>query len=155
MKNIKMPCFVTFIMFIIIMTSCNTFSKTKRYEGKNEVCPLNTSFPVSGTTELFLRQFCDIDTNIPEDSLQDLMNEFARMYNLRKIGDSCYYLCGFIKFDTLFKADEMKRKGVLINTTIKDMRSICIPMKYIKEFFLQPGVKYFEADLPVYPLNTR
>ena len=79
-------------------------------------------------------------------SEDDVYADLISRYKLKKLNNGKHVLCGFMKFDDQFNAEEAEAKGILLQPATGDIRTVCIPLDLVKYFFTLPGITYFEPD---------
>ena len=145
--------YLSFLLFGLLVCCKTTYNQPPIQDKNAIICPIKTAFPVSGQIEFFIKEYCGIDPTISQDSMRTTLDKLAKHYYLRQMSDTCYYLCGFIKTDSVFNEIKFREKGVKLNDPVGNLRSVCIPLSAMKFFFTQSDILSFEADMPVYPFN--
>lgn len=103
---------------------------------------LKTNFPVSANTEIFLH-------DLKEEMEQSNTNEFVpstqllKRFQLQKIRDQ-YFIHGFIKTDSSFNGELLKRSGATVQSTSGNIKTILVNLRSLPDFLKQPGITYFE-----------
>lgn len=113
---------------------------------------LTPAFPVSGVTKSFLKEYHALSQHKNHDADSIVYVSLITRYKLSILPNREYALCGFIKVNTLFKPELLKKRGIEIQPQVGEFRTVCIPLHLIDFFFSQPGIDYFEHTQPANPL---
>ena len=155
MRNwIKVILGIFFLIIFCFFLCCKT-SKEVIPDKIAIICPIKTSFPVTGQMSMLIKEYCDIDENISKDSLKIRLEYLAKKYYLRQMSDTCFYLCGFAKTDSLFDEKKYKARDIKINNLVEGYKSLCMPISQMKFFFTQKDIISFEPDIPVKLLSPQ
>ncbi len=127
-----------------IMSNDNDQKQEKIQHQKIETFRIN--YKISAKTQLFLNEL-EKEINLNGGNIKNYKasEKMLNEYNLKRFNET-YFVGGFIKVTSSFKTKPLESYGVKFGQEKKEIRTVNVPVYYLKEFLTADNILFFQIS---------